>query len=203
MPANYSFASIFYLAFRLAPFILVSFFALSALINADIKGIIFIAMILCSAIVTKLIGTTIERFVRIPEGYAPDVKCQALYIMGETPISPVLPLNINVIAFVFAYLLYIINITGRVVQNIPTLILFPAFLGYQIYWSSLHRCSPIINSFISMAIGGLMGWGFSAAVEYSKLPELQYFTGVKNQDVCKTPSKTKFRCGTKIDPGHT
>ena len=203
MSANYSFASIFYLAFRLAPFILVSFFALSALINADIKGIIFIAMILCSALVTKLIGASIESFVRIPEGYAPDAKCKALYIMGETPISPVLPLNINVIAFVFAYLLYIIIITGRIVQNWPTLLLFPAFMAYQIYWSSVHSCSPTINSVVSMVIGGLMGWGFSAAVEYSKLPELQYFTGVKNQDVCKTPSKTKFRCGTKIDPGHT
>jgi len=201
MPANYSFASILYLGFRLAPFILVSFFALSALINADIKGIIFLAMILCSAVITKLIGTTIAPFLPIIEG-EPDPKCKALYIAGEIPVSPVLPLNINVISFVFAYLFYIIIITGRVIQNIPTLIVFPVFMAYQIYWSKAHNCSPTLNSIVSMIIGAGIGTAFSAAVEYSKLPELQYFTGVKNQDVCKTPSKTKFRCGTKIDPGH-
>lgn len=201
MTATYSFTSILYLGFRLAPFVLVSFFALSALINSDIKGLIFLAMLLCSALITTLIGTTLAPLLNNPAFDMPDPKCKALYIAGETAISPTLPLNINVIAFVFSYLLYIIILTGRIVQNIPTLIIFPAFMAYQIYWSNIHRCSPIINSLISMGIGGAMGAGFSAAVEYSKLPELQYFTGVKNQDVCKTPSKTKFRCGTKIDPG--
>lgn len=190
--SNITITSLLYLGFRLAPFILVSFFVLSSLINADIKGIVFLAMLLCNTFITVLIG----RILPLPDVQVqPDAQCKALYIAGETPISSTLPLNINVISFVFAYILYIIIITGRIIENMGTLIVFPAFMAYQIYWSSKHNCSTITNSIISMAIGGGLGVAFSAAIEYSKISELQYFTGVKNVDVCKKAAKTKFRCG--------
>lgn len=196
--SNITITSLLYLGFRLAPFILVSFFVLSSLINSDIKGLVFLAMLLCNTFITVLIG----RVLPIPDktDVPADLQCSALYIAGKNPISPNLPLNINVITFVFAYILHIIIITGRIVQNIPTLIVFPAFIAYQIYWSSKHHCSSMTNSLISMAIGGGLGYLFSMAIEYSKINELQYFTGVKNIDVCKKATKTKFKCGVTV-PG--
>lgn len=191
--STFNLTSILYVGFRLAPFILMSYFTLSAVINSDIKGIIFLAMILVNCIVTILMGNLLP----VDEESTPNALCNNLNLSEGGPISKNLPLNISIVSFVFFYLVYIIGSTHREETNVPTLILFPVFLVYQMYWSQKHQCTPIKYSLASLILGGGLGAGFSAAIDQSKIPELQYFNGVKNQEVCNQPTKTFFKCSAK------
>ena len=48
--------SLIYLFFRLAPFIIVSYFALQSLFNQDLKGVIYLVGLLIASVVTILVG---------------------------------------------------------------------------------------------------------------------------------------------------
>ena len=47
--------SIFYLFFRLAPFIITAYFALQSIFNQDLKGVIFLIGLLITSFVTIII----------------------------------------------------------------------------------------------------------------------------------------------------
>ena len=185
--------SIMYIGFRLAPFILISFFALSSLFNSDIKGIIFLGMLLLNCFITISIGSY------IPEDQAttnPNMICNSLTLTRNGPLSK-LPLNVNVLTFTLAYLAYIINQYGLAKSNIPTLIVFPIFILYQVYWSFVNGCNSLSYSMLSLIIGGLLGVLFSYAVDKSGIVQLQYFNGISNQEVCVRATNAKYKCSTK------
>lgn len=48
-----------YVGFRLAPFILVSYFVISSVLSSDIKGIIFLALLLLNCFITLIIGNSL------------------------------------------------------------------------------------------------------------------------------------------------
>lgn len=185
--------SIMYIGFRLAPFILISFFALSSLFNSDIKGIIFLGMLLLNCFITISIGTA------LPEDQAttnPNMICNSLTLTRNGPLSR-LPLNVNVLTFTLAYLAYIINQYGLAKNNIPTLVVFPLFILYQIYWSFTNGCNSLYYSTISLLIGGILGVLFSYAVDKTGIVQLQYFNGISNQEVCVRATNAKYKCSTK------
>lgn len=187
--------SLMYVGFRLAPFILVSFFTLSSLFNSDIKGMIFLAMLLFNCFVTIMVGNTMssDEFAdRNMNGV-----CNGLTLTQSGPLSRVLPLNINILSFTFAYLAYIIFQYGLIMTNIPTIIVFSSFILFQLYWSTENQCNTFTNSFISLAIGFGLGWVMSMAIDKAGIVELQYFNGIKDKEVCKRSANTKFKCSTK------
>ena len=185
--------SIMYIGFRLAPFILISFFALSSLFNSDIKGIIFLGMLLLNCFITISIGTA------LPEDKAttnPNMICNSLTLTRNGPLSK-LPLNVNVLTFTLAYLAYIINRYELAKNNIPTLVVFPLFIIYQVYWSFSNGCNSLSYSMLSLIIGGLLGVLFSYSVDKTGIVQLQYFNGISNQEVCVRATNAKYKCSTK------
>jgi len=187
--------SIMYIGFRLAPFILISFFALSALFNSDIKGIIFLAMLLLNCFITISIGVSLPEDTMKPEN--PNMICNSLILTnGGRPLSK-LPLNINIITFTLAYLAYIIGANGAAQNNIPTLVVLPIFILYQMYWSWKNGCNSLLYSFLSLILGGGLGALFSYAVDKTGIVQLQYFNGITKQDVCVRATNAKYRCSTK------
>lgn len=186
--------SIMYIGFRLAPFILVSFFALSALFNSDIKGIIFLAMLLLNCFITISIG------VSLPEDPVQkdntNMMCNSLTLTNGGPLSK-LPLNVNIITFTLAYLAYIIGVNKVADKNIPTLVVLPVFILYQLYWSFNNGCSSIMYSLGSMILGGGLGALFSFAIDKAGIVQLQYFNGITKQDVCVRATNAKYKCSTK------
>ena len=177
-----SFNSIIYVAFRLAPFIIVSYFVLSSIFGGDIKGIIFLGMLLINCVITATIGNMM--------GGTPSQNqiCQVLNLGPFGPISKSLPLNINVFGFTFAYMLYSIVKYGLASSNWATLLFFPMLILYQLWWSSVNECSNIASSLISLGIGIALGLSFSASIDASKITEMQYFNGISNSNICKQPS---------------
>jgi hypothetical protein len=187
--------SLLYVGFRLAPFILISFFTISSLLASDIKGIIFLAMLLLNCFVTIIIGNFLpsdSEFQTNPNGV-----CNGLSLTQAGPLSKNLPLNINIFSFTFAYLAYIIYKYNLVMTNIPTIIVFSLFILYQWFWSYINRCNSPLYSFVSLAIGWGMGWLLSYAIDKTGFVELQYFNGLSNKEVCKRSSKQVFKCSSK------
>jgi hypothetical protein len=61
----------------------------------------------------------------------------------------------------------------------------------------VNGCNSALYSFFSLAIGFGFGFLFSFCVDKMGLVELQYFNGIKNQDVCKRSKNQQFKCSTK------
>lgn len=186
--------SIMYIGFRLAPFILISFFALSSLFNSDIKGIIFLAMLLLNCFITISIGTALPK--DVPDPSNPNMICNSLTLTQNGPLSN-LPLNVNIMTFTLGYLAYIIGINKSIENNIPVIVVFPLFILYQIYWSFKNGCNSLMYSGISLVLGGGMGAFFSYAIDQTGLVQLQYFNGITKQDVCVRATNAKYKCSTK------
>ena len=186
--------SIMYIGFRLAPFILISFFALSAMFNSDVKGIIFLAMLLLNCFITISIGVALpdDNIVKTN----PNMICNSLTLTRGEPLSK-LPLNVNVITFTLAYLAYIIGVNNAIKNNIPVVIVLPIFILYQIYWSWKNACNSLLYSIISMILGGGLGALFSYTIDKTGIVQLQYFNGITKQDVCVRATNAKYRCSTK------
>ena len=54
--------NILYMFFRLAPFIIVSYFTLQSLFNQDIKGVIYIIGLLVTSIIIVICGNILQKF---------------------------------------------------------------------------------------------------------------------------------------------
>jgi len=188
-------SALIYVGFRLAPFILVSFFTLSSLFNNDIKGLIFLSMLLFNCFIAIAIGNMLP-----PDDFGnPNLNgvCNGLTLTNSGPLSKNLPLNINIMSFTFAYLAYIIYRYDLIMNNIPTVIVFSIFILYQLYWLVMNRCSSFLYSFISLAVGWGLGWIMSMSIDKAGIVQLQYFNGLTNQEVCKRANNKQFKCKTK------
>jgi hypothetical protein len=186
--------SIMYIGFRLAPFILISFFALSSLFNSDIKGIVFLGMLLLNCFITISIGISLPPDTINQKN--PNMICNSLTLTKGEPLSK-LPLNINIMTFTLAYLAYIIGVNKAANNNIPTLVVFPIFILYQMYWSWRNGCNSLLYSGVSLILGGGLGALFSFAIDKSGIVQLQYFNGITKQDVCVRATNAKYKCSTK------
>lgn len=190
--------SLLYVAFRLSPLILVSFFVISSIFNSDIRGLIFLGLLLVEVLIAMVFGNAIYSF--SSEGYNPNGVCNSLNLTPTGPLSKAIPLNLNVFAFTFGYLAMILIEHEKeklIMSNIPTVIFFSIITLYHIYWLFVNGCAKPIFIFASLALGFGFGMLFSFVISKTGMVDLQYFTGIKNQEICKRPSNQKFRCSTK------
>ena len=185
---NFNF--ILYTAFRLAPFILVSFFSLSSLLNQDLKGIIYLAGLLIACFVSVLVGNQLPSHVIADKN---TLVCNVLTLTENGRISKV-PLSMTVFCYTFFYLVYIIARYKLANQNIPTLIVFPLLIIGEYVWNMNYGCSGNIGLLAAFGIGSIIGTVWSIIIDYTKMSELQYFNGITNNAVCSRPSKQIFRC---------
>ena len=187
--------SIFYLFFRLAPFIITAYFALQSIFNQDLKGLIFLVGLLITAFLTIFIGNILPQSEKEQinlSTYAQAI-CNQLTLGATGPISR-LPLSQTVYGYTLAYLSYFIGTNNLVSQNIPTFIMFPILIIGDIFWSSSNGCSTNIMLITSLIIGGIIGTLWAMIIEGTKVPDLAYFSGISNKDVCSRPTKSLYRC---------
>lgn len=190
--------SLLYVAFRLAPFILVSFFVISSIFNSDIRGLIFLGLLLLEVFIATICGNMFASYAPAIEDPNENGVCNGLNLTPTGPLSREIPLNLNVFAFTFGYLAQIIEENKLIMSNIPTVIFFSAIILYHIFWLYTNQCAKPLFIFMSLAFGFGFGWLFAFVIGKTGLVELQYFNGLKNQEVCKRASRQKFRCTTKI-----
>jgi hypothetical protein len=200
-----------YLAFRMAPFIIVSFFVLQSLLNWNLKGIIYLAGLLFCTAAIYLVDGSIGNAVR----QEVDSKCSIISLGANGDLLFKTPLSLAVYCYTFFYLLiFIFNLGNRkdnkgmlgktnstdlntaFQQNIPTMIIFPLLIILEIWWLTLNKCiqdPPHIFIITSIAIGSVIGVLWGIMITSLKNPNLMYLSkdGV---EVCSRPSKTYFSC---------
>lgn len=173
--------SLSYLFSRLSPFIIVIYFVLQSVFNQNLKGLFYVAGVLLACFLNYIIN------VMLPQKENPPLVCSLIDGM------PNLPLSQTILGFTFAYLSYIIIKYKLTNQNSPTFILFPILILADLAWNYTNDCVHPVTLFASLAIGSVFGilWGM---IIDSVDPELQYFNGIGNRNVCSRPSSTLYRC---------
>lgn len=191
--------SFFYLFFRLSPFIIVSYFGLSSVINQDIKGVIYLVGLLVACFATITIGNL------VPEREIPDddldeetenAVCNLISIGHNRSFSKS-PLGISMLSYTLFYLVYIIVKYKIVMYNIPTLILLPLLILGDLLWNISNNCYDIFPILISIIIGGSMGALWARIVDTMNQPNLFFFNVGSDKTVCQRPSKKLFKCTFK------
>ena len=188
--------NIMYMFFRLAPFIIVSYFTLQSLFNQDMKGVIYIIGLIVASFVTVILGGILKKF-SPPKGLMPTdysrIRCTQLTLGSTQPVS-VLPLSQTVFGYTFAYLAYFIASNNLQTQNIATFIMFPVVIVADIIWSTSNLCSNPKYLLISLIIGAIIGTLWAMIIESTNMPNLAYMSGISNKDVCSKPSKSLYKC---------
>jgi hypothetical protein len=200
-----------YVGFRIIPFILVSFFTLSSLLNQDIKGIIYLAGLLIACFISAMVGNTFPKIFENTSATPPvpvaadnltvtpddfTLICKSLTLGEDGPIS-ILPLSMTVYAFTFFYLVYIIGKYKLANQSIITILFFTSVILGDWYWHRLFNCNSHTRLFASFMVGAIIGLLWSAVIASTGKVELQYFNGISNKEVCKLRTKQKFLCRSK------
>jgi hypothetical protein len=183
-----------YTAFRLAPFILVSFFSLSSILNQDVKGIVYLAGLLFASFIAAIIGSASDAF-QVKENEDNKLICNVLTLTDSGRLSNV-PLSMVVFSYTFFFLVDIIVYNNLAVQNIPTLIIFPLIIIAEIAWNMFYKCTTIKGIMVAFGVGSLFGWAWSAIIRSSGAVNLQYFNGISNANTCTRSSTQKFKCTT-------
>jgi hypothetical protein len=187
--------NIIYLFFRLAPFIIVSYFTLQSIFNQDLKGLIYLFGLIVATVLTILIGNVIP-FPNNPilsiDKYS-KAKCNSLTLGSDSPISR-LPLSQTVFGYTLAYLSYFIGVNNLTTQNIPTFVIFPILILADMFWNVSNDCSTNELLLSALIIGGAIGAIWALIIDSTKMANLSYFSGITNKDVCSKPSKQMIRC---------
>jgi hypothetical protein len=184
-----------YTAFRLAPFILVSFFSLSSILNQDFKGIVYLAGLLFATFIATMIGSSFDVFKKTSNIQENDMICNVLTLTDKGRLSN-LPLSMVAFSYTFFFLVDIIANKKLELQNIPTLIIFPLIIIAEFAWNVFYKCSSMAGIIGAFAVGSIFGWAWSAIIRSSGAIKLQYFNGISNANTCTRSSTQKFTCKT-------
>jgi len=188
--------TVIYLFFRLAPFIIVSYFSISSIFNQDIKGIIYLAGVIIAAVLTVMIGNS---FNSDTSGQADTEKqpvCNMI-TLGTTGSYSKYPLGVSIMSYTFIYLVYVIAKYKMEMYNLPTLILFPLLIIGDTLWNIKNGCFKPVSVLASIIIGGSVGVLWALIIDSIKQPKLQYFNIGSDKTVCQRPSKQLFKCTFK------
>lgn len=172
------------------PTIIVCYFVLSSIINADYKGIIAVIGI-CITVAVCILSSNMLKFSN------PDKNeiCNLVSINRVSGISNI-PLSVAVYTYTAAYLLYTIGINNYVLPNLIPLILFPFIILVDLAWISNNRCFTGNQTLLSIAIGTIVGILWGIIINSTKRKNLQYFAG-NGDSSCLIPKHQTFKCKTK------
>lgn len=196
MSSSINTVQILYIAFRLAPFIIVSYFALNSLMNFTIRGIIFLIGLLVVSFFTVMISALIPT--GLPQADE-DSTCNIITLTGNItqPLSQ-LPLSITVYSYtlfnILTYVLLHVN-TGDSMSatNIPTIIFFCLLILVEFCSSAvMNKCYSPINGIVSFILGGIGGAFWAYFIYNSGTPDMTFYSTAS--DICTRPSKLKYQC---------
>jgi hypothetical protein len=175
--------SLSYLFSRLSPFIIVSYFVLQSIFNQNLKGVFYVAGVLFACFLNFLFVTDV---IGSPNGASNPV-CNIIEGMPEMPLGQ------TILGFTFAYLSYIIVVHKLISNNAGTFIIFPILIISDLVWNYSNECAKPIALLASLALGGVFGVLWGMIIDRID-PELQFFNGIGNKEICKRPSSTLYKC---------
>lgn len=210
-----SIGNVSYLAFRMAPFIIVSFFVLQSLLNWDLKGIIYLAGLLFATVSVLLLKGPIESLNDTSETkISPNAQCTTISLGDSGSALSSIPLSISTYSYTFFYMLIFIfnlgngsskgvlggklnstDLNTAFRQNIPTMIIFPALIILEVLWQISNNCAsnPTFSITGAIVIGGAVGVLWAIMITSLQNNDLMYLSK-SGVETCSRPSKTYFSC---------
>ncbi len=188
--------SLLYLSFRLAPFILVSYFTMSSLFNQDFKGLIYLSGLLLVSFFCILIGNSLSSLFGTISDVGDENVCNLMTISETGPLSK-LPLSLVVFTYTLGYLLYPIVKFKQENQNIPTLVIFPVIILADAIWQLTNSCATSGAIITAIIIAGLLGVAWGAIIYSIGNSALYYLNPLSNKESCSVAAKQKFKCTVK------
>lgn len=184
-------SNIGYLAFRLGPFIVVCSLVLQSILNWDLRGLIY----LIGVVFTYIGNFLANKAYPLPMNDDANPKCGIISLGEKGSVYSSFPLSVAVYTYTFAYILTFIltRSTTGMIQNIPTMIVFPLLILMEIFWITSNKCTNIWHIIGTLIIGGMVGAFWAGFIIYLNKPTLMY-AGSANMDVCSRPRKTYFSC---------
>jgi len=188
--------SLLYLSFRLAPFILVSYFTMSSLFNQDFKGLIYLSGLLLVSFFCILVGNSLSSWFGTISDVGDENVCNLMTISETGPLSK-LPLSLVVFTYTLGYLLYPIVKFKQENQNIPTVIIFPVIILADAIWQLTNSCATIGAIMIAIIVSGFLGVAWGAIIYSIGNSALYYLNPLSNKESCSVSAKQKFKCTVK------
>ena len=182
-----------------APFIIVCYFLLFSIINADLKGIVYLIGLFCSTVLTVFIGNGIvnrNNPVVTTDSLKPHRFCNLITINSIANVSHV-PISISIYCFTAFYLLYTMIVTKYAGSNITALVMFALLIVGDSLWLKNNNCFTGGNIFVAGVISSLLGAGWGYIIDQSNDKSIQYFTS--NTNTCTMPKKRSFKCNKKTE----
>lgn len=186
--------NVIYLFFRLAPFIIVSYFSLSSIFNQDLKGLIYLVGVLLACFASIIIGNTMPNITSMGINSAP--ACRILTLNRDGTFSKI-PLGLSMICYTFIYFVYVIVKFQLTMYNLPTLIFFPILIVADFVWNTINSCFGIFELVLAVIVGSLSGLLWAHVVDRIGKPDLFFLNVGSDKTVCQRPTKQLFKCTFK------
>jgi len=189
---HFSLLNLIYFAFRMGPFLLVSFFIMSSFFNQDLKCIIYIAGLLFACFLGIATGNSLSIF-DLPKGSLSSAHCHVLSLGEAIPLSSI-PLSIIVYCYTAAYLAYPVMQFDKGSSDMSLIALFPLLILVELMWLHSYQCFNITSILVGGAFATAIGFLWSWIIYNSNLKGLHTFTIMGGGHACVRPAQTTFRC---------
>ena len=188
-------ANILYFSFRMIPFVLVSYFLIHSIFLQDFKSLIFLGGLVLACFVAIVAGNLMTLFnkVGLPSS---DSVCSSIPLFDEGPVSR-LPLSTVVYIYSLCYFGIPIMHYRREQTNLPILIVFPILGFLDMMWLYNFGCSSTWNILGAGFVGMAVGLFWSELIFVTNLRQVQYFSILSHEELCKLPSEMKYQCTNK------
>ena len=193
---------VLYIAFRLAPFIIVSYFALNSLMNFTIRGIMYLIGLLIVSFFTVMLSGFVPHDDTDADLIAlrKASTCNIITLSGNInmPLSHI-PLSIVIYAYTLAYILTTVLLHLKRSQgekmpmsNVPTIILFSLLILVEGFFSINSNCFSFMSGFMALVMGTLGGMAWGALIYFRGSPDMTFYSTAS--DICTRPSNLKYQC---------
>jgi hypothetical protein len=188
-----------YLAFRLAPFIIVCSFVLQSIINFDIKGIVYLTGLMLACFLNLIFNSSFNS--PITDGEI-NPMCSVISLGGSNGFYSQFPISLTVYSYTLSFLLTFVwtvqssSLATSLYYYIPLLVVFILLIVCESIWVVTNSCiKSWVNSVGAIVIGAGVGAGYGFAIVRTKDPSLQFVNNT-GLDICSRPVKQKFKCTT-------
>lgn len=186
--------ALLYLAYRVAPLMIVIYFIFTSIINQDFKGLVYLIGLLSTCFLVYFLGNSAPADWLLYDIDLNSPICNSFSLGQNGYYSNKFPFSVVVFSYTFFYIFYVIYRYGLIFSNMPFLILFPILITFDLFWNKLYKCSNFFGMFISLIIGGGMGYLWAYLIDLTGLVNLIYMSGGVTNETCQMASQTQFRC---------
>lgn len=198
-------SNIFYLGFRLGPFLVVSYFLFQSILNWELRGIIYLCGLLFAALLAYLCNGPLNSLfpADVTHVFAQNAKCNVISLGENGRLLSQIPLSVCTYIYTYAYLLTFLlsaqSASAALVQNLPTVVLFPVLCALEIFWIVANDCvpQPMFSILAAVLISAAVGLLWALVVLALKNDRLTYLNDSYLGQKCSRNTKSLFKCKPK------